>query len=217
MKIQILTTLIICLFTLNTFSQTEAITIKGDTIIVFDNGTWKNKAVVKKTSLIESSVNATVTIDDFSNKKTITTDNWNSFGLSSTKSRLSGYINFYNEGIYGVTINIASDLGCMSQQRSTLKVKLSNNEVIEFVQVSKTDCGNLVFATFIPVFKEDLKSENFVDLIKENVEILKEFDWVTMRIQGTEYYTDITPRVTKNIPKPEQFFRQHLISIENKL
>ena len=97
MKIQILTTLIICLFTLNTFSQTEAITIKGDTIIVFDNGTWKNKAVVKKTSLIESSVNATVTIDDFSNKKTITTDNWNSFGLSSTKSRLSGYINFYNE------------------------------------------------------------------------------------------------------------------------
>ena len=69
MKIRILTTLIICLFTLNTFSQTEAITIKGDTIIVFDNGTWKNKAVVKKTSLIESSVNATVTIDDFSNKK----------------------------------------------------------------------------------------------------------------------------------------------------
>ena len=160
---------------------------------------------------------ATVTVDDFSNKKSIKTENWTSFGVSTTKSRLSGYASYYNDGIYGVTLSLSSDLGCMSQRRSTLKVKLSNDNVIEFIQVSKTDCGSFVFATFIPITEADLKNENYMDLIKENVEILKEFDWVSMRIQGTEYYTDISPRETKSNPNPEQFFRQHLISIDNKL
>ena len=53
--------------------------------------------------------------------------------------------------------------------------------------------------------------------MKENVETLKEFDWVSMRIQGTEYYTDILPRKSKKIKKPEQFFRQHVTAIDNKL
>jgi len=214
---QTFTTLIICFFTLNAFSQIEAITEKGDTISVYDNGTWKNTTIVKKTFLIESSVNATVDIDDFTNKKSVKTDTWNSFGDSSTKTKLSGYTSFYNEGIYSVTLMLPSNLGCMSKQRSTLIVKLSNNEFINFIQVSDTDCGDAVYATFIPISEADLKNENFKNVIKENVEILKEFDWVTMRIQGTKFYTDITPRVTNNTPKPEQFFRQHILSIKNNL
>ncbi|PHS65861.1 MAG: hypothetical protein COB12_06450 [Flavobacterium sp.] len=212
-----LTILVFCLLTLNGFNQINAITEKGDTIFVYNNGTWKSKPTIKKPESIKSSVEATVTIDDFSNKKSINTKNWTSFGISTTKTKLTGFATYYNDGVYAVKLTLASDLGCMSNQRSTLKVKLSNDEVIEFIQVSKTDCSNSVFATFAPITEADLKNENYMDLIKENVDILKQYDWVTIRIQGSEYYIDITPRITKKTPNPEQFFRQHFTSISNKL
>jgi len=217
MKKEIFITLIICLLTINGFSQIQAITEKGDTISVYDNGTWKNKPTIKKTKLIETTVNATVTFDDFSKKKSVKMDNWTSFGVAKSKAKLSGYASYYNDGIYAITLTLSSDLGCMSQQRSTLKVKLSNDEVIEFIQVSKTDCGSYIYATFAPITEADLKNGDYMGLIKENVDILKEYDWVSMRIEGTEYYTDIIPRIAKNYPNPEQFFRQHFISIDNKL
>ena len=53
--------------------------------------------------------------------------------------------------------------------------------------------------------------------MKENVETLKTFDWVSIRLEGTEYITDILPRKSKKIKKPEQFFRQHFTAIDNKL
>tara|TARA_B100001146_G_scaffold223236_1_gene237422 strand:- start:89 stop:742 length:654 start_codon:yes stop_codon:yes gene_type:complete len=208
---------LIILFTIKGYAQINAVTEQGDTIVVYDNGTWKNKKTIINTQLLESNVEATVEIDDFSNKKSIRTENWVSFALSSTKSRLSGYASYYNDGIFSVTLTLGSDLGCMSQQRSTLKVKLSNEEIIEFIQVSKTDCGNTVVASFAPITQPDLKNENYKDLIRQNVETLIENDWVTMRMQGTEYYTDITPRETRKVPKPEQFFRQHFLAIKNKL
>ena len=116
-----------------------------------------------------------------------------------------------------MTLTLSADLGCMSQQRSTMKVKLSNDEIIEFVQASKTDCGSFIYANFIPITKADLKNKDYLKLMKDNVETLKEFDWVSIRIQGTEYYTDILPRKSKKMEKPEQFFRQHFTAIDNKL
>ena len=38
------------------FSQIKAITEKGDTIYVYDNGTWKNKLKIKKTDLLDLNV-----------------------------------------------------------------------------------------------------------------------------------------------------------------
>ena len=217
MKKDTLTILIICLFTLNAYSQTEAVTKKGDTIFIYDNGTWKNKTTVKKTLLIKSSVIATVSVDDFSNKKSYKTAQWSSFGISETRTKMSGYATFYNEGIYAINLIIPTDLGCMSENRSTLKVKLSNGEVVDFIQVSDTDCGSNIFASFIPVSRAVLDSGKLLEPIKESVKTLKEFDWVTIRVEGTKYYLDFVPRVSRRMPNPEQFFRQHLISIDNKL
>jgi len=199
------------------FGQVEAITEKGDTIYVYANGTWKNKLKPTKTDLLDLNVKAIVEVDEFTNKKTVSSESWRNFGTSTTKTKLSGSTSFYSNGIYGVTLTLSANLGCMSQQRSTMKVKLSNDEVIEFVQLSKTDCGSYINAIFIPIAKADFKNKNYLKLMKENVETLKEFDWVSMRIQGTEYYTDILPRKSKKMKKPEQFFRQHFTAIDNKL
>lgn len=216
MKKQILT-LTLLIFTTICIGQIKAVTEKGDTIFVFANGTWKNELVKKVSTLENISVKANVKVDDFSGDKSISTEMWNFFGVNSSKAKLSGRASYYKDGIYSITLNISSDLGCMSQQRSTLKVKLSNGEVIDFIQVSKTDCASYVVASFIPISEAEIKNANLKSLIKENVELLKEYDWVSMRIQGTEYYTDITPRKSKKIEKPEQFFRQHLSAISNEL
>ena len=209
--------ILILLLSIKSFGQIEAITEKGDTIYVYENGTWKDKLKVKKTNLKGLNVKTTIKVDEFTNKKTVSTESWTSFGISSSKAKLSGSASFYNNGIYGVTLTLSADLGCMSQQRSTMKVKLSNDEIIEFIQASKTDCGSYIYANFIPVTKADLENKDYLKLMKDNVEILKEFDWVSIRIQGTEYYTDILPRKSKKIEKPEQFFRQHFSAIDNKL
>ena len=209
--------ILILLLSIKSFGQIEAITEKGDTIYVYENGTWKDKLKVKKTNLKGLNVKTTIKVDEFTNKKTVSTESWTSFGISSSKAKLSGSASFYNNGIYGVTLTLSADLGCMSQQRSTMKVKLSNDEIIEFIQASKTDCGSYIYANFIPVTKADLENKDYLKLMRDNVEILKEFDWVSIRIQGTEYYTDILPRKSKKIEKPEQFFRQHFSAIDNKL
>ncbi|MCB0448009.1 MAG: hypothetical protein KDD03_10960, partial [Gelidibacter sp.] len=128
------------ILSLKSFGQIEAITEKGDTIYVYENGTWKDKLKIKKTNLENSSVTVKVVVDEFTNKKTVSTESWTSFGVSSSKAKLSGSASYYNDGIYGITLTLSADLGCMSQQRSTMKVKLSNDEIIEFVQASKTDC-----------------------------------------------------------------------------
>lgn len=205
------------ILSLKSYGQIEAITEKGDTIYIYENGTWKNKLKIKKTNLEDLNVNAKVVVDEFTNKKSVSTESWTSFGVSSSKARLSGSASYYNDGIYGVTLTLSADLGCMSQQSSTMKVKLSNDEIIEFVQASKTDCGKYIYATFVPVTKADLENKDYLKLMKDNVEILKEFDWVSIRIQGTEYYTDILPLESKKMEKPEQFFRQHFTAIDNKL
>ncbi len=197
--------------------QIKAVTEKGDTIYVFDNGTWKSELVKKVSSLNNISVKANVKIDDFSGDRSISTEMWNSFGVNSSRAKLSGMASYYKDGIYAITLSISSNLGCMSQQRSTLKVKLSNGEVIDFIQVSKTDCSNYVVASFIPISEAEIKNTNLKSLIKDNVDLLREYDWVSMRIQGTEYYTDIKPRKSKKIENPEQFFRQHLTAINNEL
>ena len=214
---KILFILLTLTISIKTFGQIEAITAVGDTIIVNENGTWKKKDKLLKTNLNDISVKVDVKVDEFTNKKTLQTETWSNFGVSTSKAFLSGSTSFYNDNIYAVTISLASDLGCMSEQNSTMKVKLSNGEIIDFIQVSKTDCGSYIYATFIPISQVDLTNKDYLKLIKDNIKTLKELDWVSIRIQGTEYYTDILPRKSNRIEKPEQFFRQHFTAIDSKL
>ena len=107
------------------FGQVEAITEKGDTIYVYENGTWKNKLIIKKTDLTDLTdlnVKVNVKVDEFTNKKTVSSESWLNFGTSTTKAKLSGKASFYSNGMYGVSMSLSVDLGCMSQNRSTMKV-----------------------------------------------------------------------------------------------
>ncbi len=62
-----------------------------------------------------------------------------------------------------------------------------------------------------------MKDESSYQLIlDENLEMLKNYDWVTIRLSGSDYYTDLKPKVLKKIDHPEQFFRQHLIAVDNQ-
>lgn len=54
-------------------AQEKAITMKRDTINIYQNGTWEKINKVKKITEIESTVEATVEIDEFSKAKKIRT------------------------------------------------------------------------------------------------------------------------------------------------
>jgi len=205
----------ILLLSMKISAQEKAVTMKGDTITVYENGTWEKINKVKEITEVESTVKATVEIDEFSKSKKTRTESWSKFGKNKLGRTISGSL-IRVDDITVFTISYYGDLGCLSEYNSTMKVKLTNGEIIEFSQISDTDCGDYPTARFIPIKKEQTKDPNFKDLLADNLEILKQFDWETIRIQGTEYYTDIIPNVSRKIEKPEQFFRQHLISADKK-
>ncbi|QXP79040.1 MULTISPECIES: hypothetical protein [Winogradskyella] len=210
-----ITIITMILLSMGISAQEKAVTMKGDTIIVYENGTWEKINKVEKVVDIESTVEATVEVDEFSKSKKTRTESWTKFGKNKLGKTINGSL-IKVDDITVFTISYYGDLGCLSKYDSTMKVKLTNGEIIEFSQISDTDCGDYPTASFIPITKEQTKDPNFKDLLADNIEILKQFDWETIRIQGTKYYTDIIPNVSRKMEKPEQFFRQHLISADKK-
>lgn len=199
----------------NLSAQMTAITEVGDTIKVYENGTWERLQKNVEIASIETSVETTVEVDEFDNTKKIFTTSWGKFGVNATKNVVSGSLVRIAD-LLAFTINYSGDLGCLSEYSSTMKVKLTNGNVIEFAQISDTDCGDYPSAKFIPLTKEQQKDPNYKDIVAENIDQLRNFDWVTIRLQGSKYYTDLTPHVTKKVDKPEQFFRQHIIASDLK-
>jgi hypothetical protein len=196
-------------------AQIKATTEKGDTILVFENGTWSHlKKETKPVANIVSNVKATVTVDEFTNKKSVQTEIWHRFGQDKLKNTISGYLRKI-DNLTVFLISYSGDVGCLSKHSSTLKVKLSNGDIIEFSQISDTDCGKSPSANFIPLTKDQLNTPSYNDILIENIELLKKYDWETIRLQGSKYYTDIMPFTTRGVDKPEQFFRQHIIASES--
>ncbi len=196
-------------------AQIKAVTEKGDTITVHENGTWEKLNQVKKIVDIESTVEATVEVDEFDKSKKIRTKSWLKFGKNKLGRTISGSL-IRVDDLTVFSISYSGDLGCMSEYSTTMKVKLTNGEIIEFSQISDTDCGNYPTARFIPLKKEQLKDPSLKNILADNLYLLNQYDWETIRINGSEYYTDITPNPSRKMEKPEQFFRQHLISADKK-
>ncbi len=196
-------------------AQIKAVTEKGDTINVYDNGTWEKLNKVKKIADIESTVEATVEVDEFDKSKKIRTESWSKFGKNKLGRTISGSL-IRVDDLTVFSISYSGDLGCMSEYSTTMKVKLTNGEIVEFSQISDTDCGDYPTARFIPLKKEQLKDPNLKNLMADNLDLLKQYDWETIRINGSEYYTDIIPNPSRRMEKPEQFFRQHLITADKK-
>ena len=210
-----ITTITIILFSLQVSAQIEAITEKGDTIQIYENGTWEKLNQVEQVEQIETSVTATTTVDEFDKSKKITTESWTKFGKDNSGRIISGKLIRVDE-LTVFSISYSGDLGCFSEYSSTMKVKLANGEVIEFSQISDTDCGDYPTARFIPLTREQLKDPEYKDVMTDNMELLKNYDWETIRLNGSEYYTDISPNQSKKITNPEQFFRQHIIAADKE-
>jgi len=176
------------------------------------------KLKLKKNRKLGNNVTVNVKIDAFKNVKTITTASWGNFGVSTKgkENLLKGFLVKQN-GIVNFIMFYEGDIGCL-EQFTTIKVKLSNGEVIVFSKLNATDCENKYYSDFAPInVKEEEGSVAEMDKIMlDNLRKLEKFDWVVIRLNGSEYYVDIVPNKSKSIPNPEQFFRQHIIAANKK-
>ncbi len=170
---------------------------------------------------IQTDVVATVNVDDFTGNMTITTETWRNIAVDQTRNRLSASLASVREGIFAIRLRYSGDLGCLSQNRSTLLVRLENDEIIEFTQVSRTDCSSRggQSGIFWPITSNELKGvseiEELIAISEERIDILYSYDWVSMRLRGSRYRTDLEVNPTRQIPHPEQFFRHHIQAIRN--
>lgn len=197
-------------------AQIKAVTENGDTINVYENKTWERINKATKISVIETTVKATVKVDEFKNSKTILTEKWRNFAIDKVGNFISGSL-LQTPELLGLSITYSGDLGCLSEYSGKMEVKLANGDIVEFFQISDTDCSSsFQTASFIPTSREDMKKTNFKQIHDDNIELLKQYDWALIRLYGSKYNTTLTPNTTKNILKPEQFFRQHIIAAEQK-
>lgn len=196
-------------------AQITAVTSNGDTINVYDNGTWEPINRVQVVSPITARVNTTVKVDEFDNKKTVTSDMWNRFAEDKLKKYINASIIKIDDGI-AILLSYSGDLGCLSNYTSTIKIKLTNGEIVECAQISDTDCGDFPSANFHPLTKEQMDDPAYTEIVSENIKLLESHDWEMIRLSGSDYYTDLYPRASSKIPNPEQFFRQHLISVNSR-
>src|SRR5690554_1352168 len=86
------------------------------------------------TSIGVAQVKVTTETDDFSGKQSISTDMWAGFGITGVGKQVSASMSHVVGGFTSIMILVTADLGCFSELRSKIEVKLSNGEILEFVQ-----------------------------------------------------------------------------------
>ena len=186
----------IILIALVGFAYSQDIEIKTDSgkiVILHDNGTWEYK-LVEKINADSLDINCEYyknEIDDFSGDekiwtKTMTfgetqTGHKTKFQLRATKSK--------GNTVIAISFTRFGDIGCVSQMSSTAKLKFSDGEFIELTHFGNTDCGD--YLEFMSILHS---SDGALGEL-----IITEEDWVKfntmkiemIRIQGSEYYTDV--------------------------
>ncbi|MDG4951304.1 hypothetical protein NLM59_10230 [Weeksellaceae bacterium KMM 9724] len=207
--------ILLIIFSSNAYSQIKAISENGDEVILFENGTWEKTNTTKSIKTINTTVEAKAEIDKFTKSKKIITEQWIYFGKDNSNYRLSG--NLYRiDNLTFFNFSYTGDIGCFSEFSSKLEVLLSNGEVIAFSQVGNTECGKNSRVSFLPISKEQQNDKNFQYIHDENLKLLKQHNWETIRLTGSEFYTDIIPNKRRNLEKPEQFFREHITAADSK-
>lgn len=170
---------------------------------------------------IESTVKATIKVDRTYGFADITSETWyymgeDGFGDISMNMRRT------DDGFLEVILEYWGDLGCcLNLHSSSLLVTLTSGDIIEFMQVSETDCNSdSPEAKFWPCTKEESRMSDSVeelqDIMSGKIKLLKQYDWKTIRIHG-RCPTDVVPKITRGIKNPEQFFRQHIMAIEAEI
>lgn len=211
MRNKLLVTTIILLSS-NVFAQIKAVTEKGDTILVFDDNTWKPIKDTDQDIEFIGNVKAIVTVDELEGTKSIYTDSWYNFGSNELEKSISGSIRSV-DGLITINLTYYGDL-CLVQGGSMASIKLTNGDIIKCIFIDETNCnGSSTGGYFAPLDHDQVNATNYKSIMEDNINLLAKYDWELIRIQGKEYYTDIHPKVSDKIDHPEQFFRQHISAI----
>tara|TARA_B100001167_G_C16678930_1_gene261385 strand:+ start:121 stop:771 length:651 start_codon:yes stop_codon:yes gene_type:complete len=203
---------LVFLLSFNAFTQTKAVTTEGDTIIINANGTWeKLRSSIPDADISDFQIEFETSVDEFTGNKKLITEPWRTFGKSEKSKSISGFY-VKMKDISGFQITYYGDLGCFSKNSTKMLVKLTSGDVIEMTFISDVDCNSSHHSgLFVPVNKDDLNNPDYESIMYENIALLKKYDWESIRIYGSKYYSDLKPNSTRKVEFPEQFFRQNLI------
>jgi hypothetical protein len=160
---------------INDFKKNKKIRIKSDSIKTFQNNLVVKKKKIKEKKITRSKCfydeNRFDSFDKIYKKRTTYSyleTKSNSFKIQLSKIGNSKYINFF----------AFLDIGCTSPfetNKSYVKVKLENNQIVTFYHRGKIDCGKFGLIGLI----------TNSDILKLKKSPIKEF-----RFNGTDYYMD---------------------------
>tara|TARA_B100000315_G_scaffold8824_1_gene8693 strand:+ start:74 stop:706 length:633 start_codon:yes stop_codon:yes gene_type:complete len=188
--------IIIILFTFVGFAYSQDVEVKtgsGKIVILHDNGTWEYK-IIEKINTENLDINCDYyknEIDDFTGDEKLWTKS-----IKFGKTKLGSNVKFQfratkskGNNIIAISFTGFGDIGCVSQMSSTAKLKFSDGEFIELTHFGNTDCGDYLEFMSILHSSDDALGELIID--EEDWEKFNTLKIEMIRIQGSEYYTDV--------------------------
>ncbi|MDC0909480.1 hypothetical protein OAQ21_05100 [Flavobacteriales bacterium] len=176
--------LLVMFSTLSVYSQSlTGITEEGKKVILNNDGTWTYKVELTETT------NSSTDLSDCKYWKD-EVDDFTGDVKRYTKNKLVGKSKYSSLSIelrrfdksYLMYVKYSGDLGCVSS-RSTIMIKLLNGEMINLTNFGDIDCSDMNMYFKLPQSTID-------QLLKSPIE--------KIRVQGTEYYSDIEKMILPN-------------------
>jgi hypothetical protein len=187
-------------------AQISAITDNGDSVLLFDNGRWEFKKSEENSLENEVKIQKDET-DPFEGNRTIVTETWINFAGDDHTIMLGSAMMI--DSIYGFNLGLSSEIGCLKKAESKIKILLENQALVELVQVSDDNCAKIPTATFFLVENEFINSDEFMQKQKDNLLLLQQFDWVSMKVEGSESSMVVYP-ISRKEMDGKKFFKRHI-------
>lgn len=176
--------LVLMIFTINVYSQSlKGVTEEGKKVILNEDGTWEYDIEVSKSNNSNNDLSDCKywkdEVDDF-------TGDVKKYTISKTIGRgtvgsLDIELRRFDDK-YLMFVQYSGDLGCVSS-RSTIMIKLLNSEMITLTNFGDIDCSDMNMFFSLPQSTID-------QLLKSPIE--------KIRVQGSEYYSDIDKMILPN-------------------
>lgn len=201
------------LFSANIIAQNLAITDKGDTVVLYQDGTWSMVEKHSMSMLTDAEIRTTK-VDPFTGKKSSVTKTWMNIG-NFDQGKLFGNTSCV-DSVYAFNVGFTNYVGCLQEFKSSIQVKLENNEIVELLQVSPSNCSSFPTATFLPIPKSSDKSDEIRNYQYDQLNKLAKFDWILIKVM-TESEEIIIEPVKSNKHQGQLFFKQHLQALEYQI
>ncbi|QSE97626.1 hypothetical protein [Fulvivirga lutea] len=209
-QIQYFITSVFILTAVSLNAQNMAVTDKGDTVILYQDGTWSLTQSHKASN--ESDVEIRTTkVDPFTGKKSSVTKTWMNIG-EFDRGNFFGNTSCV-DSVYAFNLGFTSYIGCLEKFKSTVQIQLANKDVIELLQVSPSNCSSFATATFLPIRKESIKSDEIKDYQYDQLNKLANTTWTLIRV-NTETQEVLIKPVKSDKHQGHSFFMEHLRALE---